>query len=77
MHLVQKQNRCPVLRPRLCFCPAAFPETGKGGIRLIPGSIDRRIAKPFGNLKQERGLAHLPRPCQKLNAAWRRFAEPF
>jgi hypothetical protein len=76
MHLIQKQNGCPVLGARLRFRPAPFPESGKCSIRLVPGSIDRCIAEPFGNLEKECGFAHLPRPCQELNSTGRRFAEP-
>jgi len=54
-----------------------LPKSGKRGVWFIPISVDCGIAKLGGDFKEQRGLANLPRPCEKLDSAWCGFSEAF
>jgi hypothetical protein len=77
MNLIQQENRCPAVSARLSIGPMAVPKPGKRRVWFVSRSVDGRIAKLRGDFKEQRGLAYLPRPCEKLNSAWRGFSEPF
>ena len=44
--------------------------------RVVAISLQRLVAKASRSLQKQRGLSHLPRPGEKLDAGRRRFAGP-
>jgi len=75
MHLVQEQSGCPPLRTCFRLRPTALPEARKSCVRLVASSVHGSIAKFCGYFQKQRGLSHLPRPGQKLDAGRGVFAE--
>ena len=68
MNLVQQQYGSAGLRAGFRFRPATLPEAGQCGARLVASRVDGCLAELARQLQQQRGLAHLPRPGEELNA---------
>src|SRR5258708_15857179 len=77
MNLIQQENRCRAVSADLGVGWTTLPKCGKGRVWFIASGVDCGIAKLGGDFKQQRGLANLPRPCEKLDSAWRGFSEAF
>jgi hypothetical protein len=77
MNLIQQENRCRAASAGFGVGSTMLPKSGKRRVWFIPSSVDCGIAKLGGDFKEQRGLANLPRPCEKLDSAWCGFSEPF
>ncbi len=77
MHLVQQQNRCPLLCTRLGLGPAALPKARQSRVRIVACGVDGLVAELRGNLQEQRCLSYLPGAGKKLDTAGRGFTEPF
>lgn len=77
MNLIQQENRCRAASAGFGVGSTALPKSGKRRVRFIASGVDCGIAKLGGDFKQQRGLANLPRPREKLDSAWRGFSEAF
>src|SRR5258708_39977014 len=77
MNLIQQENRCRAVSADVGVVSTALPKSGKRRVWFIASGVDCGIAKLGGDFKQQRGRANLPRPCEKLDSAWRGFSEAF
>jgi hypothetical protein len=77
MNLIQQQNRRRAASAGFGVGSTTLPKSGKRRVWFIASGVDCGIAKLGGDFKQQRGLANLPRPREKLDSAWRGFSEAF
>src|ERR1035437_10679249 len=77
MHLVQQQNRSPLLSARFSLGPAALPKARQCSVRIVACGVDGLAAELSGDVQKQRSLTHLPWTGEKLNATGRGFTEPF
>jgi hypothetical protein len=77
MNLIQQENRCSAASAGFGVGSTTLPKSGKRRVWFIRSSVDGGIAKLGGDFKEQRGLANLPRPCEKLDSAWCGFSEAF
>jgi hypothetical protein len=77
MNLIQQEKCCRAASAGFGVGSTTLPKSGKRRVWLITGGVDCGIAKLGGDFKQQRGLANLPRPREKLDSAWRGFSEAF
>src|SRR5712691_7726699 len=76
VHLVE-QNDHPAMGAcgRLCARPDAFPEARESSLRAVTRRVEGRRTGLPGELQEERGLPHLPRPSEELDPSRRGFGE--
>jgi hypothetical protein len=77
MNLIQQENRCRAASAGFGVGSTTLPKSGKRRVWFIASSVDCGLAKLGGDFKEQRGLANLPRPCEKLDSAWCGFSEAF
>ncbi len=77
MNLIQQEDRCRAASAGFGVGSTTLPKSGKCRVWFIPSSVDCGLAKRGGDLKEQGGLANLPRPCEKLDSAWCGFSEAF
>jgi hypothetical protein len=77
VNLIQQENRCRAASAGFGVSPTTLPKSGKRRVWFVPGSVDCGITKPGSDFKEQRGLANLPRPREKLDSAWCGFLEAF
>jgi hypothetical protein len=75
MNLIQQENRCRAASAGFGVSPTTLPKSGKRRVWFVPSSVNCGITKLGGDFKEQRGLANLPRPREKLDSAWCRFLE--
>ena len=77
MNFIEQQNRRSVLSPCFGISPTTLPETRKGCIGLVHRGVDSRTAELRSKVKEQGGLADLPRSRQNLNPSRRWLLEAF
>src|SRR6266699_1634204 len=77
VNLIQQENHCPAVSACFGVGPTTLPKSGKRRVWFVSRRVDCGIAKLGGNFKEQRGLANLARPCEKLDSAGCRFSESF
>ena len=76
MNFIEQQDYRSALSPCFGLSPTTLREARKCRIGLVSRGVDSGFAKLCGDLEKQGGLADLPGPCQKLDAARRRLLEP-